>query len=613
MISSPKWWHGRCVAGVLWLWAALAGPWALRAADDAAFTLAKSGVAQCTLVVPDEATPVELHAAKELCDHVRQMAGVELRTVRERQYVPASDGPCLSVGQTTRFARQAQAARWEIAGDDDIVVAVRDGSAFLGGGRRRGALYAVYEFLETLGVRWYSPDYTHVPKLADIRMPAAPIVTRPGFWYRDQWWNNDATPAWLARVRINGSNGQNHSLPAELGGSAVTVHSCHSFKDLVPPEPNFTQHPDWLAVKENGKRGGKGELCLTNPALREFAAQAVLADLRKRGGAVDNYWVSQNDGGKSGCFCEPCTAERVAHGDKDRWSANIIGFVNHVADHVRAEFPKVWIKTLAYSYTQAAPEKLTVAPNVLVELCGNFRADEADPHRKLLRAWSEVAKNISVYTYGGSNYGYWWPYPNARELGMQCRWAQQNGVTAFYVQGTALGRGSGLVDLKAYLSARMAWDASRDVQQEIRDFCEGFYGPGGRFVVEYLNWYAEYRKQQKMEMDGGWGNAEKWRQWVTPEAMAHCDELFQQALKATQSEPVFRRHVRRAYLEVLWGRIMVDLKPKTSLADKELALVPGTDAAAVRRRAALFGEIMRENRHTMWSEIVPFDADKYPH
>jgi len=472
-------------------------------------------------------------------------------------------------------------------------------------------MYAVYHFLESLGVRWYSPEYTVVPRIADIKMPAEPFSFTPKFYYRDQWWNNGATPEWLARMRVNGSNGQNHKLPAEMGGSTITVHGCHSYATLVPPEDHFDKHPDWFALKENGTHG-PGELCLSNPELREFVAQRVLADLQARSGQVQNYWVSQNDGGASGCSCDRCTAERLAHGGKDRWSANTITFASFIADKVKQQFPEVRIKTLAYSYTKTAPENMVASDNVLVEICGNFKAPD-DSHAKLIKAWSKVAKNISVYTYGGSNYGYWWPYPNVWYVGMQYPWALQSGVKAFYVQGTALGKGSGLVDLRAYLSARLAWDPSRDVKKEIRDFSEGFYGAGGEYIAEYLDWYLNYIKQHKMDLEGGWGDSERWRDWVTRDAMDHCDALFQKALLATRSNPIYSRHVRRAYLEVLWGGIMINLKPKTDLADRELTLVSGADKDDVYAKAKLFGEIMRENGYNKWSEAVPYDPEKYLH
>ena len=77
-------------------------------------------------------------------------------------------------------------------------------------------------------------------------------------------------------------------------------------------------HPEWMAAKENGSRDSARELCLTEPGLREFVAQRVLAELRAHAGPVDNFWVGQNDGGKAGCYCERCTAERLAHGGRDR-------------------------------------------------------------------------------------------------------------------------------------------------------------------------------------------------------------------------------------------------------------------------------------------------------
>ena len=569
----------------------------------------RAGKARCVIVLPNDATPGEKYAARELQDHINRITGVALTQMPERQY-SAAKGPCISIGRTAMSRKYVTDARVGAFGNDGYTVFRRNGNAFFAGGRRRGSMYAVYQYLESLGVRWYSPDYTVIPKIADVPMPTA-FEFIPKFWYRDQWWNDGTTSEWLARMRVNGNNGQDHILPDEMGGSVVTMHGCHSYAILVPPGENFDKHPDWFALKPDGSRSG-GELCLTNPELRDFVAQRVLSDLKAHDGQIENYWVSQNDGGGPGCFCDRCTAERLAHGGKDAWSANTVAFTNYIADKVKPEYPKTRIKTLAYNYTQAAPENMTAADNVLVEICGNFKPGD-DPHAKLVSAWSKVAKNISVYTYGGSNYGYWWPYPNLWEMGMQCPWALKSGVKAFYVQGTALGKGSGLVDMRAYISARMAWDPTRDVKNEIKGFCDGFYGPGGKYVIEYLYWYSSYIKQHKMEMEGGWGNSERWRDWVTKDAMDHCDALFQQALDAVKDNPAYLKHVRRAYLEVLWGGIMINLKPKSDLMDKELSLVPGADADAIRAKAKLFGQIMRENGYDKWSEAVQYDPDKYPH
>jgi hypothetical protein len=110
-----------------------------------------------------------------------------------------------------------------------------------------------------------------------------------------------------------------------------------------------------------------------------------------------------------------------------------------------------------------------------------------------------------------------------------------------------------------------------------------------------------------------WGDSEAWRKWVTKDAMDNADRLFQQALEAVKGNATYTNHVRRAYLEVLWGGIMVNAKPGGNLADKELGLIDGADAAQIKAKAKLFGEIMRENGYDKWSEVVPFDAASYPH
>ena len=165
------------------------------------------------------------------------------------------------------------------------------------------------------------------------------------------------------------------------------------------------------------------------------------------------------------------------------------------------------------------------------------------------------------------------------------------------------------------LSARMAWDPSRDVKQEIRDFCDGFYGPGGKYIAEYLDWYPNYIREHNLVMDAPkvWGDSGAWRKWVTKDAMEHCDGLFQQALSATKSNPDYYNHVRRAYQEILWGSIAINLKPNSSLMDKELNLIDGADSRSVFAKAKLFGEIMRQNNYDKWREDLAYEPDKYPH
>jgi hypothetical protein len=566
--------------------------------------------AKSVIVLPFDATEGEKYAATELRDNLKLISDVELAIISETEYSPAR-GTVISIGRTNFSKTCITDEQLASLGDDGYLIRVAKNQVFFLGGRKRGSIYAVYDYLESLGVRWYAPEYTVIPKIAVLRLPKE-TEFKPKFWYRDQYWNNSPDFSWLVRMRVNGDHGSHRKIPETLGGAIVSRLGCHSYDQLVPPSKYFAAHPEWFSLKENGQRTA-GELCLTNPELREFVAQAVIDDLRQCPSNIANYWVSQNDGGGPGCFCEKCTAERLAHGGVESWSANTISFTNYVAEKVKTEFPKVKIKTLAYNYTKTPPSHMKAADNVLVEICGNFREVGDDQHSRLIAAWSKVASNISVYVYGGSNFGYWWPYPNIPHVGLQYSLADQVGVTSFYMQGTAIGKGAGFMDLRAYLCARMAWDPSRDVQKEIRAFCNGFYGPGSKYLVEYINWYYQYCRQRKMKVDSGWGDAEVWRNWVTKEAMDKGEELFNKALIATQDNAVYYAHVRQAYLEVLWGSIMINTKPGTDLMNKDLDLLPSVDPVVIRQKARLYGEIMRENGYNMILENVRYDPAKYPY
>ncbi|MCP4644722.1 MAG: DUF4838 domain-containing protein, partial [bacterium] len=325
-------------------------------------------------------------------------------------------------------------------GDEGFVIRCRGKKLYILGGSRRGALYGVFGFLESLGVRWYTPSFSVIPTRTDIALPETDTRLVPKCFYRDQLWNNGNDEAWRARMRLNGEYSY---LPKSWGGSTKTKNGCHSYHVLVPPGL-FKEHPDWFALKEDGKRSAGTvkhvPLCTTNPEARAHIVKTVRAQL-EADPTIDHYWVSQDDAGHSLCFCERCTAERNRHGGPDRWAANTISLANHVARAIKAGFPKVWIKTLAYSYSVDAPDALPVEDNVLVVLCGPpcvfhpmDQCEENAPFFENLKKWSAICNGIQTYFYGGPNYGYLWPYPSWFAMCTDYPIAYANGVRAVYRQ-----------------------------------------------------------------------------------------------------------------------------------------------------------------------------------
>ena len=112
--------------------------------------------------VDAKATPVEKAAAKELISYLSKITGQKFK------FVP--------LGQA-RFIVGHKFVRDKALGNDGIKISTRKGVTFIGGGtpEGRGNLYAVYEYLEKCGVRFWAPGEETVPQMAQDKLPAGKL------------------------------------------------------------------------------------------------------------------------------------------------------------------------------------------------------------------------------------------------------------------------------------------------------------------------------------------------------------------------------------------------------------------------------------------------------
>jgi hypothetical protein len=67
-------------------------------------------------------------------------------------------------------------------GGEEWRISINESRLILTGGRPRGTLYAVYRFLEdVLGVRWWSPWETYVPRQRDLCIATCELHGQPRF------------------------------------------------------------------------------------------------------------------------------------------------------------------------------------------------------------------------------------------------------------------------------------------------------------------------------------------------------------------------------------------------------------------------------------------------
>ncbi|MDH7568491.1 MAG: DUF4838 domain-containing protein [Armatimonadota bacterium] len=313
----------------------------------------------------DETTCTEAFAAVELRHHLLRLAG---RTHAGAAPYPIVDdaappaGDLIVIGGphtnavTARYA--ARLGPLEPLGTEGYRVrTVDDGGrrlVFLAGGARVGTLYAVYDFLHRLGVRWHAPGdaHTEVPFAPLTRLPSMDVAEAPafqtrGFWaWEDRgnrdfflwmarnrmnfWCVEDKNPAFLKKIGLQLTCGGHHHLWRFLNPTAPYPYNHPNFPgdDQKPRDPyrrgeylgdangdgvlSYSEaHPDWYGL-QGGRRSfritydGGDNFCTSNDDAVTELMKNLVHDLEQgswRWADSVNFWML--DGGRW-CTCDAC-------------------------------------------------------------------------------------------------------------------------------------------------------------------------------------------------------------------------------------------------------------------------------------------------------------------
>ena len=339
-------------------------------------TVARDGKTQYTIVRADHPTEQEEKAVQELSHFLGRVTGAAFSVVAESAVAGSVKG--LYVGWT-RFAAQhgIETAR---LGEEEWVIRSADENLILTGGRPRGTLYAVYEFLEQqVGCHWLARDTEIVPSKPTLEFRGPNVQAKPYLWMRDIYttYNTMMPTGDMARRHLDFLTRNKHSVGNyQLYGSPG---GCHTFFQYVNAKDWFETHPEYFSLVD-GKRlpakdgGGPGQLCLTHPDVRRIVVEQlrkyVKQDRQKAAKAGIRppriYDISQNDAGAAECQCANCQAMAKREGSE---SGPMIDFINSVADSIKAEYPDILLQTFAYNRTEPPPKTLRPRNNVIVRWC----------------------------------------------------------------------------------------------------------------------------------------------------------------------------------------------------------------------------------------------------
>ncbi len=518
-----------------------------RSLGHARLTLAGEPVRSAThcIIIPDKASPQEAYAARELRAHLELVTGETLPIVLESK---RGDRPGLFVGRC-----KSALLKVDGLGTEGIHLKTDGRSAYLAGGRRRGALYAVYSFLEeVVGCRWFTPDCSTWPTSGTITVGKLDKQYLPPLEYRGGDYPVAKGGQFASRVRMNGAF---HAISPLQGGN-VGVHSlAHTFAALCSPDSYFAEHPEYFSLVGGKRQSGYAQLCLTNPQVLKIAIEGVRRWIDQNPG-TKVFSVSQNDTFNY-CECDACSAVAREEGSQ---AGPMLRFVNAVADAIGKDHPDVAIETLAYQYTRKPPTITKPRPNVIICLCSieccflhplgrdefnkSFVAD--------LQGWARICKRLWIWDYV-INYAHSiCPFPNLRVLRPNIEFFIKNGVTGIYEESCYFTKGSELQELRNYILAKTLWDPSYDTAKATREFCSAYYGAAAPQVMRYLGlMHDSVLAQDGIHMQI-YTHPSK---YLTPAFLASASGLFDEAEAAVRSDAVMLHRVRVARLPVIYAQI----------------------------------------------------------
>jgi hypothetical protein len=445
------------------------------------------------VVLPASPTMIEQFAAEELRRGLQATGGWEVQVAP----APAAGQLTFWVGTVETPSRLAALPAGRAAAKSAGLI--EDGVCLLGDGKdivlvgkgRRGALYAVYTFLEQcVGFHWPEPGQEFVPPAAPLALDALSIVSNPAFVYRGVAIHGTCSPAWfgqivdwLAKNRMNAFQlfpGHYEQVrPTVLQGvlkrGLYPNIGGHSREFFFPHEKTFATYPDWFALVK-GKRVADTQICYSNlESVPEYAANVVAYLQTRPEIGMASLWPSD---GYGFCECERCKAGHVTD--------TILAYCNAVTAEIVKALPEVKTEFLSYIHYTVPPRDVKPLPAVVPTYCEYWSRSQFHPItedrsgnakcRAEMSGWIAASKEVTLFSYYGDDCIKRFVYnPLMDVIGADLRYYRSIKLAGNFVLLTnPQSWWSHAPHLYAY--ARASWDPDVPLATLEKDYYDSLYG-----------------------------------------------------------------------------------------------------------------------------------------
>jgi len=538
-----------------------------------AFVMVREGRPVCFIVLSEDASPAERYAAKELSSHIKSMTGAVIPSrVMEYGDIP-STGRAVLLGQgdwmqNPRFSGSVEDMK--LLGDQGLVIRSYNEDELevlvIGSNSARGTLYAVYELLRRIGVRWYTHDITRYPEtktinLGDIDIGDIPCFDIRGITVR----NSDVSNELKARLRLNVGYG---FMEDELGCAPLYNPATVTPGDLVPFSL-FEKHPELFPLIEGENTVETDVRCFSNPYCAAVAADSIIACL-SRDPAITHISIRCKNA--AGCQCSKCIS--VKKREKSE-SGLILTWVNSVAEKVQRQYPDVIIELCAAGSIERPPEKLKPAENVIIHLYPqgvdqrytyvesiDIRTMEFIEH---FRGWQKLTQRIVVSHDCGNRNMPSAPFPDFRQIMDNIDMYHYEFVEGCIFRCSDLP-GMFIADapLRMWLLSELMWDRYQDGNSLVREWMRGVYGNAKNPMMDYWKHVQKIALTPNIRISADTAPLE----YISEDWLERAELMFQIAYALSLTDSTSQRYVRKERLSLWYLRLIEVLKKPDKIMDR---------------------------------------------
>lgn len=495
-------------------------------------SLAINGRPDFQIVVPKGRTDVEWQAAFLLKKYLDKVIGSSVPVVLDTE---PQKGKEILVGKTNRSSLDTSTLT-----GDGITIQSSSSKIKIGGGNRKGVLYAASTFLEDYaGVRKYTKDFEKIPNNPNLAVPNNISVTKnPVFNFRNTYFEDAVDRDYADWHKLN------YFFESR-------VNFAHSFNQYLP-DVLFKTHPEYFALVD-GKRTPV-QPCLSNPEVYKIMKANLMKEMAAH--PENKVWsISATDDGTY-CHCNLCEPKHKAG---NGFIETLMPFVNRFAK----DFPDKTISTLAYRQSIDPSKFVKPLPNVEIMLCFTHvnRAlpiatgpDNAKMFRDITARWKQQTSNIFVWDYVINYFNTLSPFPNLQVLQPNIQYFRDNNFKGVFEQGSG-DQKSEFNELKCYLISKLLWNPDADVAALQNEFIDAFYGDGAPEIKEYVALLQSNVKKTNAIVDI-WADPKLNKDnFLSKTNIESYRAILNRALQKTQRNPTVYNRILKEKLSVDYAEI----------------------------------------------------------